>query len=373
MLARLLRATDARRFRHAVITLMHGGTLEEEIRALGVPVYHAGLRRGGISLSTPFALARVIGFLRREQPDVVHGWMVHGSLAAQFARPFLSPAPRVLWAVHHSPDALRREKRLTAALIRFSARLSRRAGAPHGVVYVSHESRAQHEALGYDRARAVVIPNGIDTEHFAPSREHRLALRCELGLPPETLLLGLMGRFHPQKNHAGFLRAAERVLAEHPGAGIVLAGHGMEPGNAALAALMRGNRHALGDRVRLLGERRDMERITAGLDIAVSASAYGEALSLALCEAMACGVPCVTTDVGDHRRLVEGTGVVVAPGDPDALAEGCRSLLLLGREERRALGARARERILRHYALPETARRYEELYQTPSRALRKEG
>jgi len=358
MLCRLLQRMDTRCYPPVVIALMRGGSLEGEIRAMGIPVYHADMRQGRPSMR---ALAKVASILRRERPDVVHGWMVHGNLAAQFACLLVAPPrPAVIWAVHHTVDSLRREKPLTAGLIRLCAFLSSGRRAPREIVYVSRASRAQHEALGYMAAKGRVIPNGIDTESFAPSEAHCVLLRHELGLPYDAPLIGLMGRFHPQKDHRNFLRAAKMIAAKCPEATFILAGDGVDCKNLELAAMLKES--GVEKSVKLLGERRDMDLVTSGLDIAVSASAYGESLSLALGEAMACGVPCVTTDLGDHGELVGSTGVVVKPEDPAALAEGCLSLLRMGREGRQSLGARARERIISHYSLAAAVQRYEELY-----------
>ena len=141
----------------------------------------------------------------------------------------------------------------------------------------------------------------------------------------------------------------------------------MEPGNEKLASLLQDcGFDSLRGAIHLLGERRDMPRLTAALDIAVSASSYGEALSLAVAEAMASAVPCIVTDVGDNGLLVGKTGIVVAPNDLEALTEGCRALICLDRAGRQALGTMAREKILKNYALPAVVRRYEELYSSDS-------
>ncbi len=363
MLWRLLRGMNRDCFDPVVISLVRGGALEEEINALGIPLYHADMQQGRPSLK---AFARIAGFLNKEKPDIIQGWMVHGNLAALSTSLLVSPRPRVLWAVHHSVESFQREKCLTASLIRLSSCLSKR---PEKIVYVSQVSREQYERLGFNAERGMIIPNGIDTDLFTPLEEHRISLRNELNLPPDTLLIGLMGRFHPQKNHSGFLEAAKRVVASHPEIKIIFAGLEMDAENKALVSLIRNN--GLEATVHLLGERRDMARLNAALDIAVSASSFGEALSLAVGEAMSCAVPCVVTNVGDNGLLVGKTGVVVAPNDLEGLTQGCLSLIRLGCAGRKALGATARDRILRDFALPAAIRRYEELYSSFS--VKKEG
>jgi glycosyltransferase involved in cell wall biosynthesis len=118
--------------------------------------------------------------------------------------------------------------------------------------------------------------------------------------------------------------------------------------------------HRLEGRVFLLGVRRDMERLNAALDIACSASSHGEGFSNAIGEAMACGVPCVATDVGDSARLVGNAGMIVAPRDPAALARALGELIEAGAAGRRRLGDTARRRVERDFSLHVVAQRYRE-------------
>ncbi len=338
MLFHLLRGLDRGRFEPSVISLMDRGKLGGAIQALGVPVRTVGLRQGKVTLA---AFARLVGLIRAARPDLIQGWMYHSNLAAQVAGRFLGTP--VCWCIQNSFHSFAAEKPLTRLTIRLTARMSR---LPRKIVFVSHASRAQHEQLGFAAERGCVIPNGVDPALFKPSEEARRSVREELGLPPDAPLIGLIGRFHPQKDHANFLRAA--ALLGESGVHFILAGAGVE-------AL----RSAAPERVHLLGERTDMPRLTAALDIATSSSSYGEALSLAVAEAMACGVPCVVTDVGDSALLVGKSGVVVPPRDSGALAAGWQSLLAA---DRKPLGEAARRRVEEGYSLSAIVKRYEDLY-----------
>ena len=106
-----------------------------------------------------------------------------------------------------------------------------------------------------------------------------------------------------------------------------------------------------------------MPDLMAALDIA-SLSSYGEGFPNTIAEAMSCGTPCVVTDTGDLAYLVEKTGIVVSPKDPQALAEGLQKMISLGAEERKALGAAARQRIQLNFQQNEVTRQYEQLYES---------
>src|SRR5260370_27560276 len=118
----------------------------------------------------------------------------------------------------------------------------------------------------------------------------------------------------------------------------------------------------LDGRVALLRERADRPQLRAGLDIAGSPSAWGEAFSRAIAEAMACGIPCVVTDVGDSAYIVADTGLSVPPSDPQALAQAIGRLIEAGPEHRRQLGMAARRRIENEFSLPEIAARFATIY-----------
>lgn len=352
MLSRLVGRLDRERFDPIVISLIDG-RMRTVIEKLGVTVRVAGLRQGRPTLA---GLFRVIRLTRQAQPDLIHGWMYHGNLAAQFGSLFAGKPP-VCWGIRNSFHTFRVEKPLTRLAIRVSALLSRLAAA---IVYVSHASRPAHERIGFYQKRSCVISNGFDTRYFVPSEEARKSLRAELGIGPETRLIGMLARYHPQKDHKNFCQAAAIALRDHPDLHFVLAGEGIDRKNVSLAEFLQSPQ--LRQRVHLLGERNDVARVTAALDVATLSSSFGEGFSVAVGEAMSCAVPCVVTDVGDCAFTVGDTGVVVSPRDAGALAEGWGQLLSIGPEGRRSLGQAARRRIEENFSLEAMVRNYENLY-----------
>lgn len=355
MLFKLLAALDQGRFHCRVISLLDRGVLGERIEALGVPVTPLGLR-GPWDL--PKALLCLGEAVRASRPEVLQGWMYHGNLAAWCASLIAPGRPALIFGIRQSAYDLSTEKRATASVIRIGARLSSRADA---IVYNSEIARTQHEALGYRPARGQVIPNGFDTTRFAPSPEARLSVRGEHGLAPDTPLVGLMGRFHPMKDHAGFIAAASLVLRQHDNTHFLLAGEGVHGDNQALHRAIDATGHA--DAFHLLGRRDDMARLNAALDVAVCASAYNEGFPNVIGEAMSCGVPCVVTAVGDSADIVGVTGRVVPPRSPERLAEAINVLLALPSEARQALGRAARQRVVEHYSIGSVAYAFAALYQ----------
>ena len=354
MLYELIKATDPCRFRSAVISLSAPGPLHSLIADLGVPVYSLGMSGGRPSLVGLMRLARRLRALR---PELVQTWMYHADLLGGLTARLATSAP-VVWGLHNSNLDPATTKWTTRATVWACARLSRLV--PRRILSCSQVAMRLHRDLGYDAGRMVVIPNGFDLDAYRPDRGHYAAIRTELSIARDAILVGMVARYHPQKDHRNFIDAATRIARHRPETLFVLAGEGVSDTNQELGALIRET--GVAERFRLLGPRTDIPRLTAAFDCAVTSAAFGEAFPLVIGEAMACGVPCVATDVGDSALMIGETGRVVPPGDPLALATAIESVLCLSAEERRALGAAARHRIHTDYALPVIAGRYQALY-----------
>src|SRR5262245_20595785 len=347
----LLRGSTDVQVHHEVVSLLDGGVYERDVRATGAKLHTLNLARNRLS---PLALFRLASLIRRSRPDIVQTWLYHADLIGLLAARLAGRAP-VLWTLRSSQLELQHYSKLTGLTIKALSRLSR---WPAAVLANSTAGMNAHVAIGYRPRWARVIPNGIDTNTFRPSESARQQVRAELRIGTDTPLIGCIARYDPMKDHLNVFSAFARVAAD---ARLLLAGKGTEPGNHELS----GQIELAGLRpkqVIRLGERRDSDRIIAALDVLVLGSAFGEGFPNALGEAMACGVPCVATDVGDNAAIIGGCGSVVPPRDPQALAEAMSRLLALSSDQRRALGVRARERIQKDYALSEMVRRYLEVY-----------
>lgn len=353
MLLRLLAAADRRRVDGRVLSLMPPGPLDRPFRD------HAEVESLGMARSAPRLrhLVRLARMARRSAADVHQGWMYHGNLAATALHAMQRRPSSLVWSVHHSLTDIRNEKPLSQRLIGLSARLSRRAAA---IIYVSSVSAQQHEAIGFDPSRRIIIPNGVDTDLFRPDGVAADRLRQATGAPSGRALVGMIARINPSKDHPRLIRAAGEVVRRGGDLQLVLIGDGVDPSDAAIAAAL--GDAALGDRISFLGLRDDVPSLMAGFDLLVTPSAYGEAFPVVVAEAMAAGVPCIATDLGDCAMLIGGTGSIIPPRDTAALVAALEQWLGRSADERRAAGAAARARIVANFTLQAVARRYEALY-----------
>jgi glycosyltransferase involved in cell wall biosynthesis len=266
------------------------------------------------------------------------------------------------WNIRCSDMDMSRYSHLSRLVLRVLAGLS---GCPDLVVVNSEAGRRLHEKLGYSPRRWEIVPNGFDLNRFHPDAAARRSLREELSIAPDSLLIGLVARHDPMKDHQTFLEAAGLVARERSDVHFVLVGHGINRHNAQLAELI--SRLALEEQIHLLDERGDIPRLMAALDI-LALSSLGEGFPNVVGEAMACGIPCVVTDVGDAADVVGETGIVVPPRDPKAMADAWKKLLGLPASKRQSLGRDARRRVEDSFSIQSVARRYEQLYRDMEKA-----
>jgi len=299
--------------RHSVVSLLDDGVHGAALREAGIPVHTIGMRRGRPSLKGWLKLARTVKSI---QPDVVQTWMCHADLLGGLAA-WITGAGVVVWGIRNTLLDNKTTSLSTRLVVRISALLS--PVIPSAIVSCSATAAQQHIQIGYDSRKMRTIPNGIDLDRFRPDQASRAEMRSEMGVTADECLFGMVARCDPQKDHKNLLLAL-RMLADLPGAHwkCVLAGRGMDSSNAALRDLIENL--SLTSRILLLGSRDDIPRIMNGLDCHVLSSAYGEGFPNVVAEAMACGVPCVATDVGDARQIIGNTGWVVPPRDETALA-----------------------------------------------------
>lgn len=356
VLARLAAGDAAGTVSHSVVSLKPGGALRTRLEAGGVPVRDLGIER---DWDAPGGLLRLAAAIRGARPAVVHSWLYHADLLATLALALSGRrrAARLIWGVRCSDMDMGRYARGSRMVLKLLPRLSRRADL---VLCNAEAGRAAHQRLGYRPARWRVVPNGVDVERFRPRPGERAAVRAELGVNDEHFVVGMCARVDPMKDHAAFVKAAAAFAATAPEARFVLIGAGTgEPGSALERMIAAAG---LSGRFVRLGLREDIPRLHAALDVAALSSAFGEGFPNVLAEAMACGVPCAATDVGDSATIVGGTGLVVPPGDPEALAAAWTRLRSEGRDARAARGAGARRRIAERYSLAAMIDAYRTLY-----------
>lgn len=306
----------------SVVSLRAGGVFRPVLEEAGVNVTDLGMTRYGDAPRGVLHLARLI---RSRRPEIVHGWDYFSNLLA-FAAAFVARSrARLFWAAFGTDFGTQKLKLRFRAVLRLNALFSRRID---GIAYNGAEVRAYHHGIGFREPRSVVISNSIDADVFRHDAGQREAIRAELGVGPDDVVVAVVARVDPQKDWPTVFDAVRDL----PGVVTVAVGSntGSLPPQPGFISL---------------GWRDDVASVLSAADIFLLASTFGEGVSLALGEAMLCGLPCVVTDIGGNGWLVGGAGIVVPPRDVEAIREALASLAR-DPERRRSLGRLARARAI---------------------------
>lgn len=309
ILCRLCAADKANR--HYVIALRERGPSADWLDRDGIEVHCLDMPRGQVRLK---GLVRLYVLLKQLRPDIVQTWMYHADLVGGVVSK-VAGIRAVVWGIHNStlnPTQSSRNTRVVAKVLSYVSHW-----LPSRIVSCSISSAEIHRAMGYRADLFVVIPNGYQIAEFIPDLHARVTMRRSLAISEYVPVLGMAARFDPQKDHNNLMEALAILKMQGSSFVCLLAGDGMVPSNMVLNRVIRN--HGLEDDVLLLGQRDDMPSVMNALDFHVLSSC-SEAFPNVLNEAMACGVPCVTTDVGDAALIVGDAGWVVPPSNPQALA-----------------------------------------------------
>lgn len=337
-----------------VISLSSIGEIGERIRNLGINVEALNINS---SIPNPLSILKLYRLLKAIKPDIVNTWLYHADMIGGVVAK-LAGIKTIIWSIHYSDVNSSNTSFKTRFIIKINSYLS--YWIPSQVLFCSNMSRNTHKNIGYNHNIFTLIPNGFDTSHFYPDKEAYDSVRKELGLKNDVLLVGLIARFDTIKNHKGFLEAASYLNKMLPNVYFLLVGEDIDNSNRKLISWI--DEFGLKEKVLLLGLRKDIPRLTAALNVATLTS-WSEAFPTIIGEAMACEVPCVVTNVGDAKYLVDGCGFVVETGDMKAVANACYQLLSMPTDKRLSLGKSARTRIKFNFELKNISRMYDSFYQ----------
>ncbi|MBW4646791.1 MAG: glycosyltransferase [Goleter apudmare HA4340-LM2] len=342
-LVTLVKDFDKQKFDVTVLHFYSGGPLEKDLKESNIPVICLE-KQGRWDLLGFFW--RLIRYLKQIKPDLVHTYMGESNIIGILLKPFF-PSTSIIWGVRISQSPANAFDWLGNTLSKLESRLSHLVNL---IIVNSHSGRRDYLSYGFPGEKMVVVSNGIDTERFQPDKAAGDKVRAEWGISENQILIGLVGRIYAQKDHPNFLRAASLLCKESPDVRFVCVGTGPDQ-NYIQEMYQLTEELGISKRVIWAGVRADMRAVHNALDIAVSASAFGEGFGNTIGEAMACGIPCVVTDVGDSAWIVGDTGVVVPPHNSEALAAGIKQLIEINSDEKKVLREKARDKISEHFSV----------------------
>ncbi len=359
MLKRLIESHQVNHnYHHSVVSITTLGKVGAQLQEMGVEVLVLGMRS---TLDILRVLWQLVRLIRAERPDIVQTWMYHANLLGGLAARFAGNR-NVVWGVRGTDVPER--KYWTRVIMSICSRMS--WFLPSAIVCCAESVRTAHAQRGYDPGKMLVIPNGYELTNFNRNPVQSQQLRTTLGFSDADVVVGIVGRFDPLKDYKNFVRAAAMVSAKNP-AKFLMIGMGIDSANDVLQGWLA--KSGCAHKFVLAGERSDIPECLAAMDIFCLSSSK-EGFPNVVCEAMAMGVPCVVTDVGDAAVIVSDTGIVVAPDDSAALAGALQVMIIKGVHDRARLGELARLRIEKHYTIEIASARFETLYKQVTSSCR---
>ena len=352
MLKRLIESFQSdSNYQHCVISLTTLGEVGGQIQHLGIDVYALDVN---FSLSLPIKLLQIINKIRSLHPDIVQTWMYHADLLGGLSA-YLAGHRRIIWGIRNTN--IHSSSIITSWIRKLCALLS--TLIPCKIICVAEAARQSHIEKGYDASRMIVISNGLNFSYLASSIEKREILRLQCRFPGDAIVIGCLGRFDPIKDHHNFVRAAALIAEQYANVNFLMVGRGLTVENAILQTWIDKTNHK--DRFVLLGERADVATCLSAMDIFCLSSRI-EGFPNVLSEAMAMGLPCVSTDVGDAGLILGGTGIVVPKENTQALADALLQVVALSNKQREQMGQQAKERVKGEFSIEKARVRFEAVY-----------
>ncbi len=323
------------------------------LRQNGVPVYDVALSQRRFSLA---AFGQLREAVRSFRPDVIQAWGHTAQIVAHWLRGRCDWDTKVVWSVANTAPLPRKPGLIDREKLKRAAKLARRADR---IVYTSEAAASAHRRVGFPEEGYAVVPLGVDPTRFKPDPAMRRKIRERLGIEPGAFVIGMLAPFQPEYDYPTLLKATGELIKTNPNVSLLLAGHGVQKGNAPLMALVGGG--TLGTRTQLLGEWSDVAAFFNACDLACS-SALTDSGRMSLVMAMLCGIPCVATGMGAQGEVIGQFGVAVEPGNPTALLRGFTRILQLPQDKRAHMAQGARKHALTNFVSIRSLQKYLQLY-----------
>ena len=323
-----------------VISLYGNGYWGDELVKVGVPIFSLNL---GSKKSILNGCLATLSMLTKERFDVVQGWMYHGNLTATVLKFLFNKSAVLTWSIRQTLYQVSSEKPHTRLVIFLCAKLSKAADS---IIYNSELSLAQHSEYGFDARYATYLPNSYKVHSIKRSKKKVKFIRNRFGVKKYDLLIGHVARFHPMKGHQTFIDAAKIVLETKPNARFMLIGRGLELVKDRLLSTISADHHSS---IEFIDETNDVYDYMQSFDIFCVTSLWGEGFPNVLAEAMLLELPCITTDVGDARKLLNDSKYTIPVNAPKALSAAILELINAGEAKREMIGKLNRKGIVNRY------------------------
>jgi len=297
--------------KHIVISLKDKGKYFSLLNKLDIEVYNLNINI--FSLYKFFFLIKIIRSLK---PNIVQTWLVHADFLGGIASR-LAGIKNIIWNIRYSNIEIGKSKLSTIFIIIVLSKLS--YIIPQSIIIVSKKAKEIYEKKGYDKKKFKFIPNGYDLSILKINRIQKINFRKKINIKKKIPLIGTVARYDPQKDHLNLLNALSLIRSKNIDFSCILIGSNVDQKNIDLVSQIK--KLKLSNFVRLLGRSQNISKVMNGLDLHILSSSYGEGFPNVIAESMACGTPCIATNVGDAAFIVGQSGWIVPPNDPIKLSK----------------------------------------------------
>jgi glycosyltransferase involved in cell wall biosynthesis len=336
-----------------VVSLSPGSVRAPILRQNGVPVHDVAFSRTRFAMN---GFSELMNAVHSFRPDVIQAWGHTAQLVSITVRKKCDWSPSVIWSVVETAPLAKDAGFVDRQKLKLVAKSAERVDR---IVYASEAGAAHHRRAGFPESGYACIAPGVDAVRFKPDPGARPKVRERLQVPHDAFVIGMVAPFQPEYDHATFLKGVAELIKTHPNIYVLLAGHGVQRGNASLIAMIGSG--ALSHRIQLLGEWSDLTSLFNACDL-VCSSALTDAARMTLAMAMLCGIPCVATGLGAQGELIGQHGVAIEPGNPAAFVRGIGKILQMTPDKRHQLAQSARKHALQNYVYVRSLQKYLQLY-----------
>jgi glycosyltransferase involved in cell wall biosynthesis len=305
--------------RHIVVSLMGMGKYGSMFQEQGIDVFCLDMPKGKITRKGIETLRKIV---MKERPDIMQTWMYHADLLGGMVGRSAG-IKNIFWGIRTS--TLISTSLKTMMVARLCAWLS--YIIPKKIVCCAKNAMQVNVQLGYCKSKFELIPNGYNLAQFYPQVDEGKGFRKKFNIDPNALLIGMVARFDAQKDIQNFIKAAGSLAAKDIRFHVLFAGQGMDSNNEQLQAWLE--EAGISGISTLVGQQNNIPEVMNAFDLLVLSSKSGEAFPNVLAEAMACGVPCVATRIGDAEYIMGDTGWAVDPENSEQLASAIEKAISL--------------------------------------------
>ena len=346
-------------FEHIVINLGKEDFYSKEIKNLNIKVFNLNLKN---FIFFPFSLLNLFLIIKREKPDLIHTWMYHADLIGGIIGR-LGGCKEIIWCVRNSNIDKKFTPGLTRVVIKFCSLISN--FIPSKIVYCSKNSARLHEKMGYPASKSVIIHNGVNYNFFKPINNIKKNILRILKISPEKFILGLVSRWNPQKDLENFISTMGNLKSENfYNWHLIMVGENIDINNGRLTKILKKNK--IFENTTLLGFKKNLISIYNSMDINLLTSAYGEAFPNVVVEAMSCEIPCIVTDVGDSKSIVENTGWVTEPKNKEKMKTTIKQAFreFQNKENWMLRKKNSRKKIIEIFSMENMIKNYQKIWKT---------